>query len=309
MDIPQEITQSFHVGEEKTAVDLVNEMDELEAEAEATLSENWGVEGKCTFDDGYISQPVYSCLTCAKDTPVGVCFGCSLQCHLNHNIVELFDKRNFRFVFYFILILSLSHLFSSCSRCDCGVAVTQHKCHFDPNGTKQTLQNTNSYNHNYQNKYCWCRQVYDPQRTMYQCYLCQDWFHEKCIDDRVRQEGKFFDSDELTSLVCSQCFSHADFILSYRHLLVIPYLENEAKEEQKEASLPIQGNTGTQITSESNNESLTPTSTSTLTQPTSTPPLTTTESLTSHQPKDFDCIRFQFVLFFFFFFLLLLLLN
>ena len=42
---------------------------------------------------------------------MGVCFGCSMNCHVDHEIVELFDKRDFRF-FFFLLFLYFPSPFS-----------------------------------------------------------------------------------------------------------------------------------------------------------------------------------------------------
>jgi hypothetical protein len=44
---------------------LVQKQIDLEEEAQAQLEEDWGDEDRCTFDDGYITQPVYACETCA----------------------------------------------------------------------------------------------------------------------------------------------------------------------------------------------------------------------------------------------------
>ena len=86
----------------KTLKELIEEQNAFEEEALAKIQENWGNESRCTYHDGSISQPVFSCLTCLDSfgRAVGVCFGCSMACHLDHVIVELFDKRNFRFLFF-----------------------------------------------------------------------------------------------------------------------------------------------------------------------------------------------------------------
>ncbi len=59
-------------GEEKgkTASELVDEMDEMEREALENIHQNWGDESVCTYAEGYISQPVYSCLTCRYPLPL-----------------------------------------------------------------------------------------------------------------------------------------------------------------------------------------------------------------------------------------------
>ena len=89
---------------------------------------------KCTYDKGYIRQQVFACRTCYVNMykeknpkgniidpngsnvlnngekkqilevdmeevgiePAGFCIGCSMNCHLDHDIYELYDKRAFR---------------------------------------------------------------------------------------------------------------------------------------------------------------------------------------------------------------------
>ena len=86
---------------------------------------------------GYIRQPVYSCLTCNPNPSeeAGFCYSCSISCHGDHNLVELFTKRSFR--------------------CDCGTAKFKHTpCKLDakPAGATNEL---NQYNHNYLGRFCW----------------------------------------------------------------------------------------------------------------------------------------------------------
>ena len=40
----------------------------LEEEAQEEMSQNWGDETKCTYAQGYIDQPVYSCRECSERT-------------------------------------------------------------------------------------------------------------------------------------------------------------------------------------------------------------------------------------------------
>jgi len=83
----------------------------------------------CTYSQGYVDQPVYACLTChpkheglqvrscrpflyrAKEgsrssfcPQAGICVGCSMECHLHHDIVELFNKRSFRYEQFLALL-------------------------------------------------------------------------------------------------------------------------------------------------------------------------------------------------------------
>ena len=103
-----------------TLQELIDKEEELEQEAYEKLKEpQWGDETRCTFSDGAISQPVYSCLTCSKQGGeegegwVGVCFGCSMNCHVDHEIVELFDKRDFRYYLFLSFLFLFLFLFLS----------------------------------------------------------------------------------------------------------------------------------------------------------------------------------------------------
>jgi len=60
---------------------------------------------QCTFDQGYIDQPVYACIPCMKknNSMSGMCKNCFQVCHLGcGNVIENVDyyaiekKRNFK---------------------------------------------------------------------------------------------------------------------------------------------------------------------------------------------------------------------
>ena len=89
-----------------TLQEVFLEHERLEKEAAQALEEQWGEEGCCTFEQGSINQNVFACATCqaipGNQPSFGFCFGCSMQCHVGHEVYELFQKRNFR--------------------CDCGVS-------------------------------------------------------------------------------------------------------------------------------------------------------------------------------------------
>jgi E3 ubiquitin-protein ligase UBR7 len=99
-----------------TMLEILQQQKILEEEAEAQLEQYWGEEDKCTFNEGYITQPIFSCNTCIsknKGNKFGFCFGCSMKCHIDHEIFELFEKRNFR--------------------CDCGTKNSICECLLDCN--------------------------------------------------------------------------------------------------------------------------------------------------------------------------------
>ncbi|ANB14418.1 hypothetical protein AWJ20_2006 [Sugiyamaella lignohabitans] len=127
----------------------------------------------CTHHDAPMRQQLFACLTCrAKDKQDnGICYSCSIQCHSNHELVELFARRGFS--------------------CDCGTTrmASFGACNLRKNfDGLDTPEETNKYNHNFSGRFCSCDQVYDPsseQGIMFQCLLgdaCdEEWFHEECI--------------------------------------------------------------------------------------------------------------------------------
>jgi hypothetical protein len=57
------------------------------------------------------------------------------------------------------------------------------KCLLDDEKDKDN--NANAYNHNFEGLYCICNKTFDPsskqEETMYQCTICEDWFHPSCL--------------------------------------------------------------------------------------------------------------------------------
>jgi E3 ubiquitin-protein ligase UBR7 len=79
--------------------------------------------------------------------------------------------------------------------------------------TAQQPDNGNSYNHNFEGRFCECDQVYDvdaEEGTMFQCLVCEDWFHEKCIG-----EGRVPDQDEFEAFVCRECVGKNEWLGRY----------------------------------------------------------------------------------------------
>lgn len=71
----------------------------------------------------------------------------------------------------------------------------------------------NSYNHNFVGRFCDCDQVYDvdaEEGTMFQCLVCEDWFHEKCIG-----EGRVPDQDDFDAFVCQVCVGKNEWLGRY----------------------------------------------------------------------------------------------
>lgn len=136
-------------------------------------------------------QSIFSCLTCnaPPENPAdhynaaGICYACSVQCHGEHNLVEIFSKRNFT--------------------CDCGTKrlPATSPCTLSLNPTTNTRGDVhseepsanNKYNQNFRNRFCVCGCYYDPFKqkgTMFQCLglgthdtggCGEDWYHPGCV--------------------------------------------------------------------------------------------------------------------------------
>jgi E3 ubiquitin-protein ligase UBR7 len=180
---------------------------ELEVNARHQAEAGWGDVDKCTYDEGYVEQPIYSCTTCAQKLGkrFGFCFGCSMQCHLEHDVIELFDKRHFR--------------------CDCPAECDATKCQLHETVVDQNTEN--AYNHNFDGLYCWCRKPYDHDSddVMIQCVLCQDWFHDTCIQKNYKATVP---ASKKNDLICLDCTEKYPFLGHY--------LSNEQSNKPAESS-------------------------------------------------------------------------
>jgi E3 ubiquitin-protein ligase UBR7 len=173
----------------QTAQDYITSQLSLEADAREALPYQFDT---CTYPLGPLRQSVYACLTCAPPpaskhqqfTPAGVCYSCSISCHGEHNLVELFTKRDFV--------------------CDCGTTRLENSgtpCSLRHNaetggkgGVKsQEARKGNRYNQNFEGRFCGCGEEYDPDKekgTMFQCLglgtvedggCGEDWWHPECL--------------------------------------------------------------------------------------------------------------------------------
>ncbi|KUJ18082.1 metaphase-anaphase transition protein-like protein mlo2 [Mollisia scopiformis] len=172
----------------QTAAEFIDSQLQLEADAREALPYKFE---NCTKTIGKLRQVLFSCLTCNPPpsnpsdpyTPAGVCYSCSIQCHGEHTLVELFNKRNFV--------------------CDCGTtrlpATSPCAIRLNPEtNTKGGVHSEepapdNKYNHNFRNSFCGCECDYDPHQqkgTMFQCLglgtaetggCGEDWWHPGCV--------------------------------------------------------------------------------------------------------------------------------
>lgn len=126
---------------------------------------------------------------------------CSLECHDNHEVYELYTKRNYR--------------------CDCGNSKFKpnFECKLmDKQLKKLPLNENNKYNHNFSGRYCTCDKRFPPEENddnaddeMWQCIVCEDWYHTKHLGAK-ELPAKF---DEL---ICGQCVDKLDFVHHYKNL-------------------------------------------------------------------------------------------
>lgn len=184
----------------QTAQEFISSQLQLEADAREALPYQFDT---CTRPLGSLRQILYSCLTCnpppasSSDpyTPAGVCYSCSISCHGEHTLVELFNKRDFT--------------------CDCGTTRLPESspCTLQLNEatgtqggvTSQKPAEGNKYNQNFRNRFCGCGEDYDAHKekgTMFQCLglgaeedggCGEDWWHPECI---VGLERKWYEKEK-----------------------------------------------------------------------------------------------------------------
>ncbi|KAL2415591.1 Protein mlo2 [Exophiala dermatitidis] len=202
-DAQQDIHRDSHgTQDSQTASDFINQQLALEADAREVLPYKFD---KCTHVLGPLRQNVFACLTCSPPpasaaqvyTPAGVCYACSISCHGEHTLVELFSRRNFV--------------------CDCGTTrlpeTSPCMLRADPKtGARgvhsQEAHPGNHYNHNFQNRFCACGEEYDAENekgTMFQCLglgtvetggCGEDWYHPECLMGLRRDWYKNVDSNK-----------------------------------------------------------------------------------------------------------------
>ncbi|KAL8997980.1 MAG: hypothetical protein Q9188_006198 [Gyalolechia gomerana] len=172
----------------QTASEFIDSQLQLEADAREALPYTFD---HCTQPLGALRQNLYSCLTCNPPPrspsdpykPAGVCYSCSIACHGEHELVELFNRRNFT--------------------CDCGTtrlpSTSPCTLRIDPKtGVKGPVHSEpaaqeNTYNQNFRNRFCGCGEIYNAHTekgTMFQCLglageseggCGEDWWHPECV--------------------------------------------------------------------------------------------------------------------------------
>ncbi|QDS71806.1 hypothetical protein FKW77_009562 [Venturia effusa] len=181
----------------QTAEQFISSQLQLEADAREALPYQFDT---CTKPLGPLRQLLFSCLTCNPPpaspgdsySPAAVCYSCSISCHGEHTLVELFNKRNFV--------------------CDCGTtripSTSPCTLRVDEKTSEkggvhsETPAEGNKYNQNFGNRFCGCEQDYDAHEekgTMFQCIglgtvedggCGEDWWHPECLIGLPRDWNK-----------------------------------------------------------------------------------------------------------------------
>ncbi|KAG9554992.1 zf-UBR-domain-containing protein, partial [Aureobasidium melanogenum] len=158
---------SQDLGTSQTAQEFIASQLELEKEAREALPYQFDT---CTKPLGPLRQAIFACLTCnppsASDgkshTSAAVCYSCSISCHGEHELVELFTKRNF------VCDCGTTRVPSSAP---CTLRINESTSQ-KGNVTGETPAENNKYNHNFSGRFCGCGEPYDPEKekgTMFQC--------------------------------------------------------------------------------------------------------------------------------------------
>ncbi|KAJ7990746.1 hypothetical protein DPEC_G00290110 [Dallia pectoralis] len=202
-------------GEERTVTmqDILEDEELHEAYAVLAGSD----PDKCSYPQGYVKrQAVFACKTCTPSgmEPAGLCLACTNHCHDEHDIYELYTKRNFR--------------------CDCGNdKFGEFNCLLNPDKDRQNIKNL--YNHNFHGCYCACDRPYPDtedqvNEDMIQCIICEDWYHSRHLGCVVE------DSEELQEMICEPCMNKAPFLWTYAAHFAEPPVQNVSpcKEEVEE---------------------------------------------------------------------------
>ncbi|KAG9661448.1 zf-UBR-domain-containing protein, partial [Aureobasidium melanogenum] len=194
---------SQDLGTSQTAQEFIASQLELEKEAKEALPYQFDT---CTKPLGPLRQAIFACLTCnppsASDnessTPAAVCYSCSISCHGEHELVELFTKRNF------VCDCGTTRIPSSAP---CTLRINESTSQ-KGNVTGETPAETNKYNHNFSGRFCGCGEPYDPEKekgTMFQCLglgtvedggCGEDWWHPECLMSLPRPQPSEIASKE-----------------------------------------------------------------------------------------------------------------
>ena len=189
----------------------------------------------CTYARGPMTQPIYSCLTCMRTRADGaveyaaLCGSCALHCHGDHDVEEVFNKRD---VQCDCPTLASRRPVSPSSSPDAPPAVV--RCTLNAADGVYPANASNAYGHNFAGRYCRCDAEYDPDvDVMLQCDVCEDWYHERCLTTPFPTPG---DED---LFLCAACVrdDRYDFLVPYWLRAAPP--RDDHKEEEAAAEVDL----------------------------------------------------------------------
>lgn len=196
-------------GEDSTITlkEFLEKQRELELEAAAALPFKFD---RCSAAFGPLRQNLHICLNCPfgsnddEKIPRAFCYSCAVICHefeppeaisedperdakAMHSIEEIWARRNFI--------------------CDCPAT---GNCKLLSQIPEAYSSHRNSYHceHNFYGRYCYCegKGWAAGDRTMYQCEICEDWFHDDCVAERNPQSsGQIPEEDSFVDFICAEC--------------------------------------------------------------------------------------------------------
>lgn len=211
---------NLDTGETVTLCEFLKEQRQHELDAAAALPYRFD---RCTWNLGPLRQTLYICACSATGQPRAFCYACAVTCHDYspeesdgligaHRVREIGPRRNFL--------------------CDC--PATGH-CRLAPNLSVASHRNSYHQIHNFYGRYCFCDETESATdtRTMYQCVVCEDWFHEDCI---AKQSGQ----DATGDFVCCDCVKQHSVLFQPSHhasLFLVPRWREDMRRLVSERAL------------------------------------------------------------------------
>lgn len=205
-----------------TLKEFLKNQREMELQAAAAMPFRFD---RCSAELGPLRQNLHicpeseSCAVSPNKHPLAFCYACAISCHnfqggrgsceessdsenvwdaygddQGHAIEEIWSRRNFM--------------------CDCP---STGQCKLLPAPPSRFENHKNSYHsaHNFAGRYCLCqkRGWAAGDQTMYQCEVCEDWFHDTCVarDFCMNSNSNALDTQSLHQIIPDE-ESFNDFI-------------------------------------------------------------------------------------------------
>ena len=181
-------------------------------------------ECRCSYPDGYKTQSLLSCLTCSRRLQqlnptappqyVAVCIACVMHCHDEHEVEDVNSKRGMRCDCPTLAARNPQHAAAAdASAASAASPQLLPSCKLNP-ASASPPNSHNVYGQNFAGLYCRCSSAFDPETEtsdMYQCLMCEDWFHERCIDTEHNAP------EDTDAFLCSACIAKQEwaFLVPY----------------------------------------------------------------------------------------------